>query len=563
MAKLWKRSHPRTGGRLVVDALRTHGVEIVFCVPGESYLPVLDALYDAQDDITVVTCRHEHGAADMAEAYGKLTGRPGVCLVTRGPGACNASIGVHTAFQDSTPMVMLVGQVQRPHLGREAFQEVDFTRMFGPLAKHAAQVERPEELPGLIAEAFHLALSFRPGPVVLALPEDVLEETADAADVKPLEPLRHEPDPGLLERLHHVLGDAERPLMIIGGSGWSERARADINAFVTANNLPTCCSFRRHDIIDNRHPNFVGELGISPPRTLVERAKAADLLLAVGTRLGDIVTQGYTLIEPENHGPALVHVHPDADELGRVFEPSLAIPSGMAEFAAAVRAMAPVAGERWSAWASEARADYDADRTIPAYDGALDLGRVMAELEKLLTADAVVTVDAGNFSGWPHRFLSYGGGRRLLGAANGAMGYGVPAAVAAKIADPDRMVVTFVGDGGFGMTGQELATALHCGVTPVILVFNNGMYGTIRMHQERSYPERTIGTRLVNPDFAALARAYGAHGETVERTEQFVPAFERSLASGKAAVIELITDPEIISTRTTLSALRRAATKGE
>jgi len=563
MAKLWKRSHTRTGGRLVVDALRAHGVDTVFCVPGESYLPILDALYDAQDEITVVTCRHEHGAADMAEAYGKLTGRPGVCLVTRGPGACNGSIGVHTAFQDSTPMVMLVGQVQRPHLGREAFQEVDFTQMFGPLAKHAAQVDRPEELPGLIAEAFHLALSFRSGPVVLAMPEDVLEETADAADVKPLEPLRPKPDPGILERLHHVLGDAERPLMIIGGSGWSERARADINAFVAANNLPTCCSFRHHDIIDNRHPNFVGEMGISPPRALVERAKAADLLLAVGTRLGDIVSQGYTLIEPENHGPALVHVHADAEELGRVFEPALAIPSGMAEFAAAVRAMAPVAGERWSAWASEARADYVADRTPPEYEGALDLGRVTAELEKLLTAKAVVTVDAGNFSGWPQRFLSYGGGRRLLGAANGAMGYAVPAAVAAKIADPDRMVVAFVGDGGFGMTGQELATALYYGVTPVILVFNNGMYGTIRMHQERSFPDRSIATRLVNPDFAALARAYGAHGETVERTEQFTPAFERSLASGKAAVIELKTDPEIISTRTTLSAIRQAANKGE
>jgi acetolactate synthase-1/2/3 large subunit len=563
MAALWKRSHPRTGGRLVVDALRAHGVDTVFCVPGESYLAILDALYDARDEITVVTCRHEHGAADMAEAYGKLTGRPGVCLVTRGPGACNASIGVHTAFQDSTPMVMLVGQVERPHLGREAFQEVDFTRMFAPLAKHAAQADRPDELPGLIAEAFHLALSHRPGPVVLALPEDVLAETAEVVDVAPLEPVRPEPDPGLLERLHHVLGDAERPLMIIGGGAWSEQAREDIGAFVAANNLPTCCSFRRHDIVDNRGPNFVGEMGIGPNRALIERAKRADLLLAVGTRLGDIVSQGYTLIDPENHGQALVHVHPDPEELGRVFEPALAIPSGMAEFAAAVRAMTPVVGDRWRDWAGAARADYVADRTVPVYDGALDLGRLAADVERLLTADAVVTVDAGNFAGWPQRFVSYGGGRRLLGAANGAMGYGVPAAVAAKIADPERMVVAFVGDGGFGMTGQELSTALHYGVAPVILVFNNGMYGTIRMHQERTYPGRIIATRLVNPDFAALARAYGAHGETVERTEQFAPAFERSLASGKAAVIELITDPEIISTRTTLSAIRRAANKGE
>ncbi len=562
MTTLWKRSRARTGGRLVVDALRAHAVDAVFCVPGESYLPILDALRDVRDDITVVTCRHEQGAADMAEAYGKLTGRPGVCLVTRGPGACNASIGVHTAFQDSTPMVVLVGQVARAHLGREAFQEVDVARMFAPLAKHAVQADGADELPRLIADAFCRALSNRPGPVVVALPEDVLAETAEVADVAPRQPVAPELDPGLIERFHHVLGDAERPLMIVGGSGWSERARKDIDALVTANALPTCCSFRRHDIVDNRLRAFIGELGIAPGPALVERVKAADVVLAVGTRLGEIVTQGYTLIEPGSRRPTLVHVHPDIDELGRVYEPALAIPAGMPAFAAAVRALPPAAA-RWRAWADAARADYLADTALPASASALDLGRVMAELEETLTTDAVVTVDAGNFSGWPQRFLRFGGGRRLLGAANGAMGYAVPAAVAAKILDAERMVIACVGDGGFGMTGQELSTAVRYGVAPLILVFNNGMYGTIRMHQERRHPGRAIATRLVNPDFAALARAYGAHGETVERTEQFGPALRHALAAGRAAVIELRMDPDVISTRTTLSALRLAAKRGE
>lgn len=543
----------RTGGEAVVRALKGFGIDAVFCVPGESYLPILDALYDVEDAVRVVTCRHEHGAAVMAEAYGKLTGRPGVCMVTRGPGACNASIGVHTAFQDSTPMILLVGQVERRFLGREAFQEVDFVSMFAPLAKDVAQVDIAEALPEIMAAAYRTALGGRPGPVVLALPEDVLSDTAGTAAVDPPKPEGPEPDGRSMRRLRDRLSDARRPLMLVGGGGWTDEAKADIAAFASGNDLPVCCGFRRHDIFDNDLSGFAGELGIGANPELMARVAEADLLLAVGTRLGEIVTQGYTLIDPDDRRRALVHVHPDAGEIGRVFAPDLEIISGMPAFAAAARALDPVNGGRWSEWTATLRKIFEADTAAPQVEGNLDLGGAMVALRSRLPTDAVVTVDAGNFSGWPQRFLRYGGGRRLLGATNGAMGYGVPAAVAAKIMHPERMVVACVGDGGFGMTGQELATAVRYGAAPVILVFNNAMYGTIRMHQERAFPGRVVGTDLTNPDFAALARAYGAHGETVERTDQFVPALERSLVSGKAAVIELRYDPDIITTRARLS----------
>ncbi len=555
------RAAPRTGGRLIADALRVHGVETVFCVPGESYLEIMDALYDVSGDIALISCRHEHGAANMAEAYGKLTGRPGVCMVTRGPGACNASIGAHTAFQDSTPMVLLVGQVRRGHMGREAFQEVDFRHMYAPLAKWVTQVERAEQLPEVMARAFRTAVSGRPGPVVLALPEDMLREAADVADGAAYRCVRAHPDPADLERLRRRLAGAERPVMIIGGGGWTDEARDGILAFAEAHGLPTCTSFRRHDLFDNSHACFVGELGLGPNPALVKRVKEADVLLVVGARLGEMTTQGYTIVEAPTPRQSLIHVHASAEELGRVFEPALAIQSGMAEFVEAARALDPVDGTRWREWAAGARRDYEDNRRPPAFDGALDLGRVMTELNERLSPDAIVTVDAGNFSGWAQRYLAFGGGRRFLGATSGAMGYGVPAAVAAKIAMPERMVVACVGDGGFGMTGQELLTAVLYGVDPVILVFNNAMYGTIRMHQERDHPGRVIGTDLASPDFAALAVAYGAHGETVERTEDFAPAFERALGSGKAAVIELRMDPDVINTRTTLTALRGAAAK--
>ncbi len=552
--------HKITGGEAVARSLRRHGVEVVFCVPGESYLDILDALYDLGDEITVVQCRHEHGAANMAEAYGKLTGKAGVCLVTRGPGACNATIGIHTAFQDSTPLVLLIGQVARPHLGREAFQEVDYRKMFAPLAKEADQVDRADEIPEMMNRAFHTALSGRPGPVVLAFPEDILGEEISSSDPEPLEITPFRPDPASMERLGDMLNEAVRPVMMVGGGGWTARAREDIAAFAGAFDLPVCCSFRRHDLFDNRDPNFIGEMGIGPNPALPERVKEADLLVCVGARLGEMTTQGYTLLEGAQ-GLKLVHVYADKVELGRVYPPDLAIHSGMAEFSFAARNLKPKNKGRWQDWALAARRDYEEGRVPPDFEGELDLSAVMAWLDTRLPNDAVVTVAAGNFSGWPQRYLSFGPARRLLGPTSGAMGYGVPAAVAAKCADPGRTVLCCVGDGGFGMTGQEIATAVLMGLAPLILVFNNAMYGTIRMHQERRYPGRVVGTGLANPDFAELARSYGAHGERVIRTEDFAPAFERALASGKAALIELTMDPDVITTRTTLSAIRAASEK--
>ena len=549
-----------SGGQLVVAALRTHRVDMAFAVAGESYLEVLDALYDAPE-IRLVTCRQEGGAAFMAEAYGKLTGRPGILLVTRGPGACNASIGIHTAFQDSTPMVVLVGQVARHQLDREAFQEVDFRRMFSPLAKWVAQVDLAERVPELLNQAFQVATSGRPGPVVLALPEDMLRERAGAAVAGPYRPVRGYPGAADLAEMRRLLAAAERPIMLVGGGGWTDAACQDVTRFAEANDLPVACSFRRQDIVDNRCRCFVGDLGTGAAHTLVARIKDADLVLAAGARIGEITSQSYTLFGIPDPGKVLIHIHPSAEEPGRVFRPTLAMQSGMPEFAAAAAALEPVAAPRWAVWRQAARAEYEAglEPSPAARGGALDLGTVMTWLRGRLPDDAIVTSDAGNFSGWPNRFLQYRRPGRQLGPTSGAMGYGVPAAVAAKILHPDRLVVGFCGDGGFLMTGQELATSLAQGVGPIILLFNNAMYGTIRMHQERRFPGRVVGTALKNPDFVALARAYGAFAARVERTADFAAAFDEAASGKRAAVIELVMDPEIITTRTTLSTLRRQA----
>jgi len=547
-----------SGGQLVVAALRAHRVDMAFSVAGESYLEVLDALFDAPE-IRLVTCRQEGGAAFMAEAYGKLTGKPGVLLVTRGPGACNASIGIHTAFQDSTPMVVLVGQVARHQIDREAFQEVDFRQMFAPLAKWVAQIDMADRVPELINQAFQVATSGRPGPVVLALPEDMLRDRREAAAVGPYRAVRAHPGAADLAELRRLLGAARRPAMLVGGSGWDDEACRDIARFAQANDLPVCCSFRRQDIVDNRLPCFVGDLGTGASPALVARIKEADLLLAVGARIGEITSQSYSLLGIPDPGKVLIHVHAAAEELGRVFRPRLAIQSGMPEFAAAAAALEPVPASRWSQWREVARSEYEAGLVPPAAAGALDLGKVMGWLRDRLPGDAIVTSDAGNFSGWPNRFLQYRRPGRQLGPTSGAMGYGVPAAVAAKLVHPDRLVVGFCGDGGFMMTGQELATSTLEGVGPIILVFNNAMYGTIRMHQERRFPGRVVGTVLKNPDFLGLARAYGVFGASVTRTEDFAPAFEEAAARKGAALIEVKMDPELITTRTTLSEIRRQA----
>ena len=547
-----------SGGQLVVAALRAHRVDMAFSVAGESYLEVLDALLDAPE-IRLVTCRQEGGAAFMAEAYGKLTGRPGVLLVTRGPGACNASIGIHTAFQDSTPMLVLVGQVSRHQIDREAFQEVDFRKMFAPLAKWVAQIEMAERIPELINQGFQVATSGRPGPVVLALPEDMLRDRRAAVVVGPYRPVRSHPGAEDLAEMRRLLSGAERPMVLVGGSGWTDEACRDIADFAQANHLPVCCSFRRQDIVDNRLPCFVGDLGTGASPALVARFKEADLLLAVGARIGEITSQSYSLLGIPDPGKVLIHVHAGAEELGRVFRPNLAIQSGMSEFAAAAAALSPMASPRWLRWREAARAEYEAGlvptatgraaRPLPCRDRARDR----------LPDDAIVTSDAGNFSGWPNRFLQYRRPGRQLGPTSGAMGYGVPAAVAAKLLHPDRLVVGFCGDGGFMMTGQELATSMLEGGGPIVLVFNNAMYGTIRMHQERRFPGRVIGTALKNPDFVGLAHAYGVFGASITRTEEFAPAFEEAAARKGPAIIELRMDPEIITTRTTLSEIRRQA----
>jgi acetolactate synthase-1/2/3 large subunit len=552
------RQNLMSGGELVAAALRAHRVRMAFAVAGESYLELLDALFELPE-IRLVTCRQEGGAAFMAEAYGKLTHAPGILLVTRGPGACNAAIGVHTAFQDSTPMVVLVGQVARHQIDREAFQEVDFRRMYAPLAKWVAQIDMAERIPELMGQAFQMATSGRPGPVVLALPEDMLRERRAAASAGPYRPVRAHPGSADLAELRRRLAAAERPMLLVGGGGWTDQACHDIARFAAVNALPVCCSFRRQDILDNRLSAFVGDLGTGAAPALVARVKAADLLLVAGARLGEITSQSYSLLGIPEPGKVLIHAHPAAEELGRVFRPTLAIQSGMPEFAAALNVLEPVPSPRWSRWRDEARAEYEAGLAPPPAMGPLDLGRVMAWLRERLPDDAIVTSDAGNFSGWPNRFLQYRRPGRQLGPTSGAMGYGVPAAVAAKLVHPERIVLGCVGDGGFLMTGQELATARQEGIGPIILVFNNGMYGTIRMHQERRFPGRVIGTMLTNPDFVALARAYGAFGAVVARTEDFAPAFEEAITYKGAAIIELRMDPETITTRTTLSEIRRAA----
>ena len=548
----------RSGGRILVDQLLVHGADMAFCVPGESYLEVLDALHDSPS-IRLVNARHEAGAANMAEAYGKLTGRPGIAMVTRGPGACHAAVGVHTAFQDSTPMILLVCQVARDAMDREGFQEIDYRQMFGPVAKWAAQIDRVERIPEYMSRAFHVATSGRPGPVVLALPEDMLVEATDAGDAQPYVAHRPAATAADIARVREILAGAEKPLMLVGGSCWSDEACRQAIAFAEANGIPAAVSFRRQDLLSTRSRAYAGDIGTSGPPALVARFKEADVVLVVGARLGEMTTQGYTTLDSPRTRQVLVHVHPDADEIGRVFRPALGIVSSGDGFFAAARSMAPLDGTRWAAWAEAARKDYLASLEAPAYSGPFDSAKAMHALDALLPADAIITLDAGNHTGWPQRFLHFGRPRREVGPTSGAMGYSVPAAVAASLVHRDRVVVGFVGDGGFMMSGQELATAVQHGGKPIVVVFNNRMYGTIRMHQEREHPERVVGTDLSEQDFAALGRALGCHAERVTRTEDFAPAFRRALESGRAALVELLTDPEVVSTRLTITGLRERA----
>jgi len=549
----------RTTAQILVDALKVHGVDTAFCVPGESYLAVLDALYDAREAIKLVVARQDGGAAYMAEAYGKLTGKPGICFVTRGPGATNASIGVHTAFQDSTPMILFVGQVGTDFVEREAFQEVDYRRMFGQMAKWVGSIDRADRTAEFVSHAFHCAMSGRKGPVVLALPEDVTTATAAVPDTDPYREVQPYPGPEDMARLREMLLRAERPIAILGGSGWDEAACANLRKFAEANALPVGCAFRFQDLFDNRHPNYAGDVGIGINPKLAQRVKEADLVLAIGPRLGEMTTSAYTLLEPPRPAQRLVHVHPGAEELGRVYQADLPINSGMRGFAAAAAAMKPVDAAQWRERTAAANADYREWIGRRENPGRVQMWEIVDWLKRRLPEDAILTNGAGNFSGWVHRFYQHSRFRTQLGPTSGAMGYGAPAGVAAKIAAPHRMVLAFSGDGDFLMNGQEIATAVQYDAAVIFIVVNNGMYGTIRMHQERDYPGRVHGTSLRNPDFAAYARAFGAHGETVEETGEFAPAFERCVASGKTSLIEIRLDPQAITTQTTLDALRAKA----
>ncbi len=551
----------RHGGRILADALAAQGVKLAFGVPGESYLPVLDGLHDLRDRLCFIVCRQEGGASYMAEAYGKLTGEPGVLFVTRGPGATNGAIGVHTGFQDSTPMVVFIGQVGNEFAEREAFQEMDYRRMYGQMAKWVAQIDRVERIPEYVSHAFHTATAGRPGPVVLALPEDTLFAEAAVADVPRHHVVRACPSSSDMEAVATLLHGAKKPFVILGGGGWTREACRKLQAWIEKAGLPAGTSFRCQDLFDNRSPSYAGDVGIGINPRLAQRVKDADVLLVIGARLGEMTTSGYTLVEAPVPQQTLIHVHAGAEELGRVYRPALAINSGYPQFVAALENVD--LRSLWSEETAKARQEYLEWAEPRPMPGALQYGQVIRWLSDHLPEDTIVAGGAGNFAGWLHRHFRYKGFRTQLGPTNGSMGYGYPAAVAAKLAQPKRNVIAVCGDGDFLMNGQEIATAAQYGAAFVALVVNNGLYGTIRMHQEREYPGRVFATQLRNPDFAAYARAFGGHGEIVQRTEEFAPAFERAQASGKPAIIELRIDPDAITPATTLSAIREKARKAQ
>jgi len=545
----------RHGGKILTDQLVAHGVKRVFSVPGESFLAALDGLHDT--GIQNVVCRHEGGAAMMAEAMGKMTGQPGVAFVTRGPGATNASAGVHIAMQDSTPMVLFVGQIARDHRDREAFQEVDYRAFFGPIAKWAAEVDQTDRLPEYINRAFHLATSGRPGPVVLALPEDMLSAMSDAPELAPTAPPVAGIDSAHTDQILAMLGAATSPLVIAGGSGWTAQSSADLQRFAEGQGLPVATTFRRQDAMDNRSANYAGDLGVGMNPALANRLKAADCLLVLGARLGDIATGAYELLNPANPGKTIIHVHPDPDMPGTVYRTDLAITARSGDVLARL-AQAPKAGD-WSDLTQTARAELDAWQRPKETPGAVKMEQVVGWLDANLPDDAILTNGAGNYAAFVHRYYRFRQQGTQLAPTSGSMGYGFPAAVAASLQHPDRTVICFAGDGCFQMTLNEMSTAIQHGAKPIVIVCNNGRYGTIRMHQEKHYPGRVSGTDLANPDFPALARAYGGHGELVTQGADFAAAFGRAEASGTLAVIELRLDTDMLSTGASLSQTRAAA----
>lgn len=546
----------RHGGKVLVESLVALGATKGFGVPGESYLAVLDALHDTRGQLDLVLCRNEGGAAFMAAAWGKLTGEPGLCFVTRGPGVANASIGVHTASQDSSPMILFVGQVGTDMRGREAFQEIDYRAVFGTMAKWAVEIDDVERIPEIVARAWTTAMTGRPGPVVVALPEDMLSSRTAVPALPGLAKVAEPaPGPAAVEEALGRLATAKRPLILIGGTNWTRTGRAALQAFAEASDIPVVAAFRYQDQFDNFSPVFAGEAGVGMPAHVRALIKDADVILAINVRFGEMTTEGYTLLTVPLPDQVLIHVHGSDREIGKIYQPALGIHAGPNAFAAALRS---VTGD-WTAWRARARADWEASFDAPAQPSPVDMVSVTAHLREVLPGDAILTNGAGNFTVWPNKFYKFGPEARLLAPQSGAMGYGLPAAIAAKIAFPERVVVCFAGDGDFQMNCQELGTAMQAGAQPIVLIVNNGIYGTIRAHQERQYPGRVSGTTMQNPDFSMLARAYGFHSERVERTEDFAAAFDRAMASRTGAVLDLAVSPEALTPRQTLSQIRKAS----
>ncbi len=546
-----------TGGQALVEALVANGTSLAFGVPGESYLAALDALHDTQDNLQFITCRHEAGAANMAEAHGKLTGQPGICFVTRGPGATHATIGLHTAFQDSTPMIMLIGQVASDQVEREAFQEIDYRRFLSEVTKWTAEINDASRIAEYVGRAFRVATSGRPGPVALALPEDMLTDLCPPQKSVPYTPAKAHPGAQDMAQLQTLLENAERPMVMLGGSGWDTASAANAQTFIENNDLPVCVSFRCQDRFDNRHKNYVGDMGIGANPALIRRMQDADVLLVLGPRLGEMTTGGYTRLTVPVPEQTLIHVHQGAEELGRVYQPALAINAAPTTLAPLLAGLKLTPNGDWNTLTKEARAEYLDWITPVSNPGPVQLSELYAHMREALPANTIICNGAGNYAAWLHRFYQYRQFGTQLAPTSGAMGYGVPAAVAAKIARPESPVIAFAGDGCFMMSVMELATAARYNANVVFLVFNNSMLGTIRMHQEREYPERVSGTDLTNPDFVTLAQSFGALGLRVENTEEFAPALDRALAAGTPALIEIIVDPEAISPTATLSDLKK------
>ena len=545
----------RTGGQMVVEALVANGIDRVFCVPGESYLAILDALYDVSNKIHVTVCRQEGGAANMAEAYGKLTGKPGVVIVTRGPGATNASIGVHTGFQDSTPMIVLIGQVATYQADREAFQEIDYRRMFGQMAKWVAEINETSRVPEYMSRAFQTAVAGRPGPVVLSLPEDMLSTKADAPETCPVTIAKPGVSASDVEAFRDRLAKGKRPLLLVGGGGWSPAASEALTVFAEANDLPVACAFRRQDSFDNLHPLYAGHVGIGADPKLVQRVKTADPLIVIGPRLGEMTTADYELLSSPHPTQSLIHVHPSGEELNRVFAAELPIQADVTKFLQACAEMPVIETRPWADDAKAAHADFMAFTTPAKSDSAVSMGRVMEIVRDTLPDDAIITNGAGNYAGWVHRYYRFRKPGTQLAPTSGAMGYGLPAAVAAKLKDPSRVVVSFSGDGCFQMNCQEIGTAMQYGAKVLFIVVNNSMYGTIRVHQEKRFPGRISGTDIVNPNFPAICEAYGGKGFLVKTTEQFEDALTEALKGDHMALIEIQIDPDDISPGLKLSAI--------